>query len=188
MTLVSAAPPEQTRARYPDSTGHVERDGQRTYYEVYGDGDETVFLLPPWSIVHARHWKMQIPYLARHFRVLVMDALGNGRSDRCRDPERYAPSELARDAIAVMDATGTDRAVLAGVSRGAQCLLHVAQMRPERVVGVVFLAPMFPYTLSHWRFLLHPRIRRRFTTTPPVSFGWVGHINAVRWREDYAGF
>ena len=33
---------------------------------------------------------MQIPYLARHFRVLAMDGLGNGRSDRCRDPRRYA--------------------------------------------------------------------------------------------------
>ena len=74
----------------PMLTGHAERDGQHLYFEVYGDGDETLFLLPPWSIVHSRHWKMQIPYLARHFRVLVMDGLGNGGSDRCRDPRRYS--------------------------------------------------------------------------------------------------
>ena len=73
---------EQSRALYPDAQGHVERDGQRLYFEVYGDGEETLFLLPPWAIVHSRHWKMQIPYLARHFRVLVMDGLGNGGSDR----------------------------------------------------------------------------------------------------------
>src|SRR5215207_3194004 len=62
---------EQTRARYPDHEGFVERDGVRLFYEVYGDGDPTVFLLPTWSIIHSRHWKMQIPYLARHCRVVT---------------------------------------------------------------------------------------------------------------------
>jgi pimeloyl-ACP methyl ester carboxylesterase len=109
-------PPEQTRARYPDEEGFVERDGQRLFYEVYGEGSETIFLLPTWSLVHARYWKMQIHYLARHFRVLTMDGLGNGRSDRCRDPRRYSPSEFARDCLAVMDASGTERAVMASLS------------------------------------------------------------------------
>src|SRR5580692_8266983 len=81
-------PPEATRARYPDVEGFVERDGQRLFFEVYGDGKETIFLTPTW-LIHSRHWKMQIPYLARHFRVLVMDGLGNGGSDRCRNPRRY---------------------------------------------------------------------------------------------------
>jgi len=58
---------EQSRARYPDSEGFVERCGQRLFYEVYGDGEETVFLIPTWSLIHSRHWKMQIPYFARHF-------------------------------------------------------------------------------------------------------------------------
>ena len=34
---------EQSRARYPDSEGFVERDGQRLFYEVYGEGEETVW-------------------------------------------------------------------------------------------------------------------------------------------------
>jgi hypothetical protein len=59
------AVPEQTRARYPDATGYTERDGVRLFWERYGDGETTVFLLPTWSIVHARFWKAQIPYLAR---------------------------------------------------------------------------------------------------------------------------
>jgi hypothetical protein len=46
---------EQTRARYPDIEGYVERDGQRLFYELYGEGDETVFLLPTWSLFHSRH-------------------------------------------------------------------------------------------------------------------------------------
>jgi pimeloyl-ACP methyl ester carboxylesterase len=91
---------ERSRARYPDSEGFVERDGMNLFYEVYGEGGETIFLLPTWSLVHSRFWKMQIPYFARHFRVLTMDGLGNGRSDRCRDPRRYGPEEFARAARA----------------------------------------------------------------------------------------
>ena len=118
---------EQSRARYPDSEGFVERDGQRLFYEVYGEGEETIFLIPTWSLVHSRHWKMQIAYFARHFRVLVMDGLGNGRSDRCRDPRRYAPVEFARDCLAVLDATATERAVVVSLSYGAQFHLELAR-------------------------------------------------------------
>ena len=79
---LTSAPREQTRARYPDESGYIERDGVRLWWEAYGSGEPTVLLLPTWSIVHSRHWKMQIPYLARHCRVLTFDGRGNGRSDR----------------------------------------------------------------------------------------------------------
>jgi len=128
---------EQTRARYPDESGYVERDGVRLYWEVYGSGEPTVFLMPTWSIIHSRHWKMQIPYLARHCRVLVMDGRGNGRSDR---PESgYSEAEYAADALAVMDATGTASAVLVSLSIGAQRSLVLAAEHPERVEGAVFI-------------------------------------------------
>ena len=179
--------PEQSRARYPDAEGFVERDEQRLFYEVYGAGQETVFLLPTWSLVHSRHWKMQIPYFARHFRVLVMDGLGNGRSDRCQDPARYGPAEFARDCLAVMDASGTQRAVMVCLSRGAQYLLELARLAPERVAGAAFVGPMFPYTPSHWSFLLQPRMASVFGRPLPV-YRWWGHMNAVHWTRDYGGF
>ena len=50
-------PRDQTRARYPDENGHVERDGVRVFYEVYGDGEPTVLLMPVWTLIHSRHWK-----------------------------------------------------------------------------------------------------------------------------------
>jgi len=182
-----APPAEQTRARCPDAEGIAERDGQRLHYEVYGDCAESVFLLPTWSIVHARHWKMQIPYLARHFRVLVMDGLGNGRSDRPLDPERYGEEAFARDCLAVMDATGTERAVLVGLSRGAQYLLALAQLAPERVAGAAFIGPLFPYTPSHYSVLLHPRMQQRFDKPAPAYRSW-GRMNARHWEDDYEEF
>ena len=181
-----APPHEQSRARYPDEEGLVERDGARVFYEVYGAGEETVFLMPTWSLVHSRHWKMQIPYLSRHFRVLVMDGLGNGRADRCRARGRYDADEFARDCLAVMDASGTDRAVLVALSKGAQYLLELARLAPERVAGAAFVGPMFPYTPSQWSALLHPAASSLFMRRLPAR--WWGRMNAVHWREDYPAF
>lgn len=178
---------EQSRARYPDTEGFVGRDGQQLFYEVYGDGDETLFLLPTWSLVHSRHWKMQIPYFARHFRVLTMDGLGNGRSDRCRDPLRYQPVEFARDCLAVMDATGTERAAMASLSKGAQYLLEIARLAPERVASAAFVGPMFPYTPSQWSFLLkNQRMAKAFYGR--ADFRWWGHVDATRWPQRYPEF
>src|SRR5215204_4676098 len=127
------------RARQPDSTGFVERDGVHIFYEVFGRGEPTLLLLPTWSIIHSRQWKMQVPYLARHFRVVTFDGRGNGRSDRPSDPDDYAEREFAEDALAVMDASGTDRAVLVAFSLGAQRALLLAAGSWERVSGAVFI-------------------------------------------------
>jgi len=70
------------RARTPDHDGHIEREGVKVFYEVFGDGELTVLLMPSWSVVHSRSWKMQVPFLARHYRVITFDGRGNGRSDR----------------------------------------------------------------------------------------------------------
>ena len=132
---------DASRARYPDEEGYVERDGVRLFYEVYGDGEPTVFLLPSWSIVHSRLWKAQIAYLARHFRVLTFDGRGNGRSDRPAEPAAYGPLEFANDALAVMDATGTERAVNVSISAGTSWSLLMAALHPDRVLGAVLIGP-----------------------------------------------
>jgi pimeloyl-ACP methyl ester carboxylesterase/predicted glycosyltransferase len=178
---------EQTRARYPDAEAFVERDGAQLFYEVYGAGEQTVFLAPTWSLVHSRHWKMQIPYLARHFRVVVMDGLGNGRSDRCRDGRRYIAEEFARDCLAVLDASGTERAVVVSLSKGAQFMLELARLAPERLAGAAFIGPMFPYTLSQWSLLLSPLGSSRFSKPAPL-YRWWGRLNANHWRESYEEF
>src|SRR5206468_3329511 len=118
------------RARDPDRQGTIERGGVRLAYEVFGTGERTVLLLPTWSIIHARHWKAQVPYLARHFRVITFDGRGNGESDRPLDPESYADRTFAADALAVMDATETDRAMLVSLSAGSAWALLLAAEHP----------------------------------------------------------
>jgi pimeloyl-ACP methyl ester carboxylesterase len=173
----------QSRARYPDEEGFVERDGVRLFYEVYGSGEPTVLLLPTWSIVHSRHWKMQVPYLARHCRVLTFDGRGNGRSDRPSDPRAYAEAEFAADALAVMDTTGTDSAILVSFSLGSQRALLLAAEHPERVEAAVFIGPSYPgggeplpeRTVYSWEDELD------------TDDGWANYNKHV-WLQDYRGF
>jgi pimeloyl-ACP methyl ester carboxylesterase len=94
------------RAREPDEQGVIERDGVRVGYDVHGDGDPTVLLLPTWAILPARHWKAQVPFLARRFRVIVLEGRGNGRADRPTDAAAYRDEEFVADAVAVLDAVG----------------------------------------------------------------------------------
>ena len=179
-TELTIPAPEQTRARYPDTSGYVERDGVRLHYEVYGTGEPTVLLLPTWSIIHSRHWKMQIPYLARHCRVVTFDGRGNGRSDR---PESgYEESEFAADALAVMDATATECAVLVSLSLGAQRALLLAAEHPERVESAVFIAPAVPLGTP-----LVPRTGHSFDEPLDTDEGWAKY-NRHYWLKDYRGF
>src|SRR5438093_5815190 len=132
------------RARYPDTEGYVDRDGVKIFFEVFGSGEPTILLMPTWSIVHSRVWKMQVPYLARHWRVVTFDGRGNGRSDRPSGVDAYAEAEFAADAVAVLDATETERAIVVSLSLGAQRTLILAAEYPDRVLGTVFIAPSVP--------------------------------------------
>ena len=171
------------RACQPSRDGYVERDGVKLHYEVFGSGEPTVLLLPTWSVMHSRHWKMQIPYLARHCRVVTFDGRGNGRSDRPTEPEAYAEPEFAADAIAVMDATGTDRAVIVGFSMGAHRALLLAANHPERVEAAVFIGANYPgggepvaeRTVYSWEDELD------------TDEGWAKH-NHHYWLRDYKSY
>ena len=173
---------EQTRARYPDAEGYAERDGVRVFYEVYGDGEPTVFLLPTWSIIHSRHWKMQIAYLARHFRVLTFDGRGNGKADRPSGIAAYTEHEFAADSLAVMDATGTETAVVVGLSCGALWGTLLAADHPGRVLGAVVIGPAVPLAPGHPERNFHS-----FDERLDTDEGWAKY-NRHFWLEHYEEF
>jgi pimeloyl-ACP methyl ester carboxylesterase len=133
----------------PDQTLDLESEGVRLQVEVRGQGGPTVLLLPTWTIVHRRFWKAQVPFLARHFRVVTFDGPGNGGSDRPLDPSAYAHDTQVRHAVAVLDATHTDRAVVVGLSQGCSWALQLAAQHRERVNGAVFVAPAMALTDGH---------------------------------------
>ena len=149
-----------TRARQPDSSGYAKsRDGLSLYYEVFGSGDPTIVLLPANPISHSRLWKGQVHYLARHFRLIAYDGRGNGLSDH-PDPSRdWNWSWNVEDCLRVMDATGTEKAVLVGIcGDGVWPSIQIAARHPDRVLGVFgigtgvpLLTPPLPFRAAALR-------------------------------------
>jgi len=170
------------RARYPDREGFAEREGIKIHYEVYGDGPQTVLLLPPWSITHSRVWKAQVPYLACHFRVVTYDAPGNGKSDRPQDPKQYTDWKRVADAMAVMGATGTQRAVIVGICTEAWTATLLAGEHPQAALGLVFFSPVSPYGES-----LPEREAAPFDAVLDQHEGWAKE-NRHYWLSNYRDF
>jgi pimeloyl-ACP methyl ester carboxylesterase/predicted glycosyltransferase len=127
------------RAKLPGNDGYVERDGVKIYYEVYGEGLQTMVFLPPWSIVHSRVYKAQLPYFSERFRCVTFDARGNGKSDRPPDPTAYSLDHAIADALAVMDATDAHQAILVGLSMGGLHASVLAAHHSDRVKAVILV-------------------------------------------------
>lgn len=169
---------EPSPARPADVEGVVERAGVRLAWSVYGDhGRPTVLLMPTWSIVPSRFWKLQVPYLARHFRVVTFDGRGSGRSGRPEGAAAYEHAEYAADAVAVLDATGTEVATLVSLSCGAVWSVRVAARHPERVNGLIALAPSCGFPSAHAERQFHPWHLRLDSTA-----GWAKY-NKYYWLE-----
>ena len=172
------------RARHPDSEGFVESGGLSIGYEVFGEGDVILLLLPTWTIIHSRFWKLQVPYLARHFRVITYDGPGNGRSDRSVDPEVFSLEAQASYALDVMDATDTAEAVVVSLSMGSMWSLILAADHPDRVLGQVFIGPTLPITPPT---AAQAGIEDAFWTEHEDPQGW-DKYNAHYWLSEWEDF
>lgn len=171
-----------TRAGKPVADGFVVRDGVRVFYEVYGTGAETLLLFPTWEIVHSRVWKFQIPYFARHCRVVTFDRRGNGRSDRPREAHAYHRRVSVDDAIAVLDEARVGRALVVSWC-GAGDDLILAADHPDRVAGLVLIAPDLRLTADPAEIEgPYP-----FDREPATLDGWA-KWNRLYWLRDWRGF
>ena len=79
---------------------------------------------------------------ARGNRVITVDLLGHGASDRPRDMWRYSMALYGKQVVGLMDHLGIERAVVMGTSLGANAALEVAAQDPERLQGLVIEMPV----------------------------------------------
>jgi pimeloyl-ACP methyl ester carboxylesterase len=79
---------------------------------------------------------------ARGNRVITIDLLGHGASDRPRDMWRYSMPIFGRQVIALMDHLKLEQAVVMGTSLGANAALEAAALSPERLRGLVIEMPV----------------------------------------------
>ncbi len=170
------------RALAPNERGYADVGGVRIAYEVFGEGEQTILLLPPWAIIHSRFWKLQVPYLARHFRVVTFDPRGNGLSDRPESAEEYGPRPTAQDAIAVLDAVGAADCVLVCHCAPSSAALLLAVEHPERIRGAFFMTPALPITPA-----LPERAGHSFDAVLPEYEGWA-KTNRHHWETDFRDY
>jgi len=123
-------------------TGTFRHRGQRLAYTIFGEGRRWV-VLTPGLLLPATMDEPLARFLAeRGERVVTLDPLGHGRSDRPRDMRKYSIAGFAADVVALLDHLDVDDAVVGGTSLGANITLEVAAIAPRRVRGMIIEMPV----------------------------------------------
>jgi pimeloyl-ACP methyl ester carboxylesterase len=113
----------------PERSGTAPVNGIRLWYAIFGHGAPVILLHG--GMANSSYWGLQVPALARHFEVIVVDSRGHGRSTRNGEPITY--HLMASDVIALMDVLQVPKAALVGWSDGAIIGLDIAIHHPERL-------------------------------------------------------
>jgi pimeloyl-ACP methyl ester carboxylesterase len=126
---------------------YFEHEGRRLAYTVYGEGPRTTVLLHGLLLSQKMHRPLARALAREGNRVVTLDLLGHGRSDRPRDMAAYSMPFFGEQVIGLLDHLGVDEAVVAGTSLGANTALEAAAAHPERVRGMVVEMPVLDNAL-----------------------------------------
>jgi pimeloyl-ACP methyl ester carboxylesterase len=129
------------------TAGAFEHEGQRIAYTSYGDGPRVTVLLRGLLLNQRMHDRLAVALAERGNRVVCVDLLGHGRSDRPTDMWRYSMTEYGREVIALLDHLGLESAVVLGTSLGANATLEAAVLAPDRLRGMIIEMPVLDNAL-----------------------------------------
>jgi pimeloyl-ACP methyl ester carboxylesterase len=121
--------------------------GQQLSYQVFGEGNRNLVLLPGLLIPVRMHEPLAEALADRGSRVITLDLLGHGDSDRPRDMWRYSMPAFGRQVIALLDHLEIDEAIVGGTSLGANVTLEAASLAPTRLRGMVIEMPVLDNAL-----------------------------------------
>lgn len=120
----------------PAESGLAPVNGIRIWYAEFGQG-EPVLLLHG-GLANANYWGLQVRALQQHYRVIVMDSRGHGRSTR--DARGFGYDLMADDVVGLLDYLKIRRVALVGWSDGAIIGLDIAMRHPERLTKLFAFA------------------------------------------------
>ena len=116
-----------------DRSGDAEANGIKIHYAIYGQGSPVIFLHG--GLANMDYWGNQVPAVAAHHTVILMDSRGHGRSTRDARPSGY--DLMADDVVALMDALKIPKADIVGWSDGGILGIDLAIRHKDRV-GKIF--------------------------------------------------
>lgn len=122
-----------TPAPLPGKAGYARVDGIKLYYSNLGlrtAGGTPVVMLHG-GLANSDYFGNQVPALAQHHRIILVDSRGHGRSGRNTQPFSY--DLMTDDVVALLDKLGIPRAQIVGWSDGAIIGLDMAMRHPDRV-------------------------------------------------------
>jgi pimeloyl-ACP methyl ester carboxylesterase len=129
------------------SSGDFVHDGHRLVYYEYGSGSRPFLLLPGLLLPQTMHQPLAQALAERGNRVITLDLLGHGESDRPRDMWRYSMPLFGQQALALLDHLEIEEAVVGGTSLGANVTLETAVHGPDRMRGLVVEMPVLDHAL-----------------------------------------
>jgi pimeloyl-ACP methyl ester carboxylesterase len=128
--------------------GEFFHEGQRIEYDSYGEG-ERILVLIHGLLMNRRMFERLGPAMAAQGnRVICVDLLGHGRSDRPEDLRLYSMPLFARQVVALLDHLEQGSAIVGGTSLGANVALELATHDPERVSGLFIEMPVLDNALA----------------------------------------
>lgn len=151
---LEAQPAPASNIRYGNNrdAGHYAvLNGIRLYYEIYGQGDPLVLLHGNGGNIEAM--KYQIEYFSKHYKVIVMDCRGRGKSELGKDSLTYM--QMTRDVASLLDHLHVDSASIIGRSDGGIIALLMGIYFPEKVKKIAaFGANLSPDTTAVYSHLI----------------------------------
>ena len=161
-------------------------DGHRLAYTDYGEGPRLTVLVHGLLLNQRMHAVLARALADRGNRVVTLDLLGHGRSDRPSDMWRYSMSTFGTQVIALLDHLGADQAVVLGTSLGANVALEVASLGPERLRGMVIEMPVLDNALLGCALAFTPLMAALTYGEPVMRIVRAGALRVPRlpWQLD----
>lgn len=118
---------------------YFDHDGIRLHYLDHGEG-------PPLILIHGLLWSSRMFVRLRRalpgYRVILLNVRGHGESDRPTDPAAYSWGAFASDVVALLDHLGLERAIVGGLSLGANIAIETGVRAPDRCAGLLVEMPV----------------------------------------------
>jgi len=123
-------------------------EGHRITFEEYGSGEQPLVLIHGLLMNHRMFDRLGAELAGRGHRVICIDLLGHGASDRPEDLRLYSMPLFARQVVALLDHLELEQAVIGGTSLGANVTLETAVHDPDRARALFIEMPVLEDALA----------------------------------------
>jgi pimeloyl-ACP methyl ester carboxylesterase len=127
-------------------------------YEIHGETGVPCLLMHGLLLDSLLNRDLAERFVAEGYRVILLDLLGHGKSDKPTDPRELRIDFFADHALALLDHLGIEKALIGGASLGAITALQLAAQEPGRCLGLFIEMPVMEWSTTFAAILLVPVI------------------------------